>query len=704
MNRTSPGMRDTTTGVPWWAVLVALFLAAPAECYLADQTLGTYRQYDASWQYDFVMQAADGRWAGRDFIFNFGPPYQVLHGLGLVCGGDVAAVKRFWDLPAAVLVTLGLVWLLRQTGVDRAGSAALLLAWAAVMAAPGEFRGAGFKPMWPMLLVAATARAVVVPTSTWRGRWLGRALWCGAAPFGGWYSFELGPMTLLAQGGVLALIVSASLGQQVAAARQARRRAAEAAAWMAAGVFCFLAPATWSPGWRRYLMETAELSRSYQSYWAWPGETAHLLALLLAWLLAACGAGLGVWFLRRAWPAGNSTQASAMVLGASAYGMLVVRYGLTRSDLFHVWNAVAPTVCVVGLVVPAYLWGTASLVAQPLFCRGRRTGWCLVCLALLPFAASQTFRLGWLLRWGAWSRFEPRRAVAKITDPGLDEMVAAAAALPGDRLAVWPYGALVNRLAGKRNPLYSILFTEAHNASLVRGTLAGLERLDDLPVVVNRDALPLDGFPHPTRTSEIFRWLLDHYELARPPEPHCALLARVATRTCGWQERPLAIDSISLKFPEPGVATVVSEEPARASDLIRLRVRAARTSLAGWRKPGWTAVVLVLDDGRGVTRLLPVVMDGQPHDFLVSCLDLADPLFLGCFAADRAWRAPQRVVRLQLGWQALDVLSRAPATVELLEAAVLERPTARVLESPWGDEQATPGVARWLYASGPAAP
>ncbi len=699
-------------------LLAGCLAALPYQVFLGTAIVNRYRHYDTAWQVDLESQLADGRVSGRDFTFNFGPTYQALHGLGLVLPRrDMASIVRWYDLPGTLLVLAGLWYLLRASGASFELRAGLFLAWLLVVAAPGEFKATQVKPMLPLVAVWGGAFAAA---GGWFESPVCRRLWGG----GSWllapallttYSFELGMLTLAALGlGTAAALVA--LGRSAtASARAVRRGIASGWLWGGLGCFLFLAPALVAATWRRYLSESWELSQSYQTAWAYPGGPLELSLLALP-LLGALIIGPGVWWaLRRQVASGRSVDPRLVALLATlAYSAVMVRYGITRSDLFHVWAALAPGTFVAGVLLPAMglaAWQPGVAQASPGHQHRPRASsqpvaslfWLPLipaALVMIPYLLSQTFNDGWKLKAASLLRVDARPPRIVFGDPGLEAASQAARDLPGEELLVWPYGGQIGRLAGKRNPCYSILPTEAHNPSLVRGTLERLEPLAELPVLVYRQAISTDQVSVVTRTTALFGWLLEHYRLAAPPEPSYAVLKRTAGRRV-WREERLS-ESASERFhpgENRGCSIELAGDRCRASELLRVRLRAAETSLWGCRKPGYTLVALRLEGGRTVVRPLPLPMDGLSHDYLVSAVDLDNPLFLTHFAPKRGWRSRERVESVQVGWQPMDPLSRKPVEIELQELVVLRPERPEWLETGLGQQNRS-DVQRWCYADG----
>lgn len=707
-----------------WLLFVGglALLALPYGVFPREQVVGRFREYDLAWQVDLVGQLADGRWSGRDFSFNFGVTHQLAHALGLALPpGDMASVMRWYDLPGTLLVLVALWGVLATSGAALRERAMLFAAWLACLAVPGEFKATAIKPMLALAPVIAGGLAVGgawPELPGWR-RLVGWASWLVAPAVLSNYSFELGILTLAALGLGAAVTAAITLGWSGPAARGLRLRAVGGLIWGLIGAAAFLAPGAVSPTWRRYLVESWALSQSYQTAWAWPGRPAELLLLGLPLAGAVVVGVCVVRELRRQLVADEPSDPRLVALGTAAlFAASLVRYGITRSDLFHLWPALAPGTFLAGVWLPGYLLARRQANAvraappidavapapggSPATIPGTWQPWALALAVMLPYVLTSTWRAGWQLKLAALAQFDPRPARIEFADAGWEAACRAAAQLAGDELLVWPYGGQINRWASKGNPCYSILPTEAHNHYLVQGTLNRLEAAPDTPVLVYRQAIAADGISNLVRTSSLVGWLLEHRQLAGEPEASHALLRRRPSSN-PWEITPLVEPATSPQFVPGGgraLALPLTIREARASDLIRLRLRASRTSLWGCRKPGHTVVVLVVAGAEPVYRPVPLPMDGEPHEYLLSAIDLEHPLFLTHWSPNRAWRSRERLGAIQVGWQAMDALSRAPAQITL-EAAEVLRPVGREWLETSLAEATRPEVARWCYAGGP---
>lgn len=105
------------------AVVVAgMLLAIPPRTFSALQGIGSdFNFLDGSWQLDLPARLAHNQRAGRDFLFTYGPLYQLTHALGvLLSPGDLACLIRWHGFVECVAV-MGCVWLLlSMTGASLA--------------------------------------------------------------------------------------------------------------------------------------------------------------------------------------------------------------------------------------------------------------------------------------------------------------------------------------------------------------------------------------------------------------------------------------------------------------------------------------------------------------------------------------------------------------------------------------------------------
>lgn len=704
-------------------LLLAVFLTVPWDFYSDIQIIDNARLVDGSWQNDIPGQLAHGRLLGRDFIFTYGPLYQWLHAAGLVIPpGNAASVIRWHGVPATA-ITILLLWLaLALTGAGWVWRAVTFLAWVLIVAAPAAFHGAFFKPMGGLALgviagyllahsaAARPARGVVPATFV---------LWGLTAPALTSYSFEFGVFALLALVAAAVVLSVSTWGTSSAEAARLRRRAVTAAAVAIAGAALFVGLIELPTAWQGYLRHQLEIARGYSLTMARAATIAQwgsLLALaVLLMVLAAWLARRGRQWLSRT---GRIDRPGVALFCGAAFCLVFLRYGLTRSDWLHWWGATAPSIYLLGILLPAYLvaqiqidtpraedelpaWRSVWQGGLP-----RRAAVVVVigCLAIfvVSFLPSQTFSECWSRRWNMLcvATFAPARLAVDPRRELIPEGVARAMALPEQTLYVWPYEAIFGHAAGKVNPAYTVQSLVAHTERLEQATIEQLEAFEDAPVLVCRTSRPVDDVSNMTRTPRIFRYLLEQYELAEPPTEHVALLRRAPLERV-WSVEPALEVAEPIAFrPGGGRGVKVRLDDVRLSDLLIVRLRVAPTRMWGIGKPGHLLLIFEREGAPPVIRRVLVPPDGQPHDVLASGMDIADPLFMTHFAPDRQWRSTERVGSLAIVWQPIDVLTMRPDEIALEEIFTLRRDDVAVLETS-RDLESDTAVWRWCYLGEP---
>jgi hypothetical protein len=719
LRRFSPGL------VGLGAILLASLFAIAPDTYVADQVISDFRLFDRSWAYDLPTEFLAGRAVGREYIFNYGVLYQLTHATGFYLGdGDLASMVRFHEL-VETLISVTLIWLLMcATGAPLGWRLMCLAAWTVFVAAPWDFHATHLKPMLGLGLVAGAGyflgRAIERPKSLWSLAALG--LWGVSGPLLTLYSFELGILAVADLLGLSLLLLLMSFRIQQQEASRVRWMTLLVNVAIGLGVGLFVGTVSWLPAWNRYLPYTWELAVSYADAMALPGgDTQYLVLVGIGFVL------LGVIVVlirdqRALWRDSIATDgAILMLLAAAGMSGLLLRYALTRSDWSHVFRAAMPSVVVLGLLLPCWLIsravgnGTAALKPDstgrrfPLrFSRegARGAALALLLLSVVPFSLTETFGSGWSLRLTRLSQMSWAPAQVRISDesPFLIDAVQQAEQLPDPFLYVWPYEAIVNVLADKRNPAYLFHSTSAYTPRLERETIAQLEAIDDLPVMLFRNSLHADSVSNMTRVPRIFRYLLDRYELEGEPHEAFALLRRVPDQQRGWTTEtvPLShdkdsfvpVDQATLQVPLIGI---------RASDLLLLKLNAAEPNdftIPAVGKPGIFIAIFALSDGLQRQRRFLLPSDGQSHEVLISACDLDDPLFLSNFVPDRQWRSREEVLLLAIYWAPMDRLSRRPASITLEGISVLRRHAAEEREIPLSGQE-NRAVQDWFFRIAP---
>lgn len=704
-------------------LLLAIILTVPWDSYSPVQSISDFRLLDGSWQTDIPGQLAHGRLLGRDFVFTYGPLYQWMHAAGLVIPpGDAASVMRWHGVPEKI-ITITLAWLiLRLTGAPLAWRATTFLAWSLIVAAPGEFGGASFKPMGGLALGVICGYLLAHAAGPRTARGVVPAmivLWAITAPILTLYSFEFGVFAAAALVVAAVVIAASTWGFQTAESTRLRRLAIWAAAAALVGGTLFVGLTELPTAWQGFLRDQAEIARGYSLAMArgatWPRWSSLLALAVLLVVLAA-------WLVRRQRSlvdqTGRIDRPGVALFCGAMFSLVFLRYGLTRSELLHWWGATAPSMYLLGILLPAYLiaqggssaarftperpWWRAVLQGGPPDRAGAALPIGCLVVFVVPFALTPTFSTTLSLRVRALADFRlasPRLAIDQRREL-IPEAIAALAALPEKVVYIWPYEAIFGFATDKINPAYTVQSYSAHTAPLEQVTIEQLKTFADLPVLVCRTSRPVDDVPGLTRTPLIFRFLLDRFELAEPPTDQIALL-RPAPAERSWSLEPVTEIAEPFAFkPGMGRGIKVKLDDARLSDLLVVRLRAAPTPTWGIGKPGHVILLLEADDAPPVIRKVLVPPDGQFHNMLVSALGIADPLFMTKFVPDRQWRSTERVTGLAVVWQPIDVLSVRPDEIALEGVAVLRPENVEILETSV-DQQEDPAVWRWCYLGEP---
>jgi hypothetical protein len=683
--------------LPALVFLAGLVTCVPYSTYRAGQQLDiSYDNIDMAWHLGLPMSLARGEWAGRDFIFTYGPLYQLTHAFGLLTPPhDLAALLRFFWLPDT-LITLLIVWLaLRLTGAPLAWRAAGYLLWVFFfppLSMPPIYYTVeyGIKPLGGLLVPAC---AFLLPAGARRPGWATLLLCAALAPTLVLYSFDLGATVLGAIVAVVGTLFAATLRLGGGAGVEARRRALWAGAAVAAGLALFVA-ALWLAGWEGYFRYSLELASGYSAKFASAGKPAYFASLAAAVLTGLAALLLSFLRLRGALKSGDAAAArrTMALVGLAWFCLGWSRGGLMRSDYGHILMAAAPTLFLVGAFLPCYLRAEGRRLAGPAFAGA------LALMLATPYGWPHEFVLrtapsaGLVYRVGGVRRVEFKPATLEVIPENRLDEIEAARALPGRSLFAWPHEAYLNVIAGKDNPVLTVQPYAALTEVLERETVRRLKSVPDLHVFMLTTQGELSEVENLTRTSIISRYLLEGFELAAPPTEKFALLRPASGGPRVWREEELALTPRSYA-PGEGRSLAVGFEgeaarDVRASDLLLLRLRVSRTMLPGFRKPGHQTFTFVLSDGteRKQTILLP--QDGRPHEILVSAATFRDPLFVSLFSRTKVWRSQERLVGLRLGWEPVDWLSARPREITLERVALLRREGAGVLETPLeGDAQ-----------------
>jgi hypothetical protein len=687
-------------------ILIGLALSAPTQIYSSTQTIDSFYRLDGSWIIGLPASLASGEIAGRDFVFTYGPLFQLVHGLGLLIPpGDAASVLRFNYAIEVLLGVLGLWFVLRLTNAPLAWRAAAYLLWIC-WSVPFTLGGGGLKPMGGLFWVAAGGYVLATPADI-RARVSSlRSIltWALATPILILYAFDVGLITFLALIFAVAIVWLSAKSVSAANALALQRHALRCAAAALVTFILFLGALFLTKSWRYYLYDSWELASGYTLTMAMPiGRKA--LVILVA---AACVTGLLVLLtcrrLRISWREGrDASRRGVALIAAACFCLLWLRSGLSRSEAGHVVGALLPFIFLFSIFLPCCLRG-----------EGLRHTWLAVaasiCFLILPHAflgldglraaisPSQT----WIPRLRAIRHLDVEGARLEVGEQTISEASAVARTLPGDSLYVWPYEVVVNALTGKRMVNYTLQSYAATTSRLEQATVARLEATPNLPVLLMIELGPFDGVQGLTRTSPIFRFLLEHYELA---ERHRGFLVLKSRGQNGgrWQEQKLLVGDRSFTPSAGGDHSLtidLSSDPAgefRASDLLALQIRVAKTRMLGVRKPGRLSLTFFLSNGERRTQNLVVPPDGEPHSILVSASTTHDdPLFLSIFSPRRLCQSSERLTALELSWSPLDMLSARPREIRIEQVSVLRRTGAETLETPFTHEHQA-ALWDWCY-------
>jgi hypothetical protein len=656
-----------------------------------DRTFGTV---DSSWGYELPARFLRGEYVGWDFVFTYGPLYQLVHAPVFSSGrDDVASLLRFSSHTVSPqetwLTCLGLWLLLGLSGAPVGWRIPPFLLWVCF----GPVLGLCLKHMAGLAVVAGCGQLLDDRWGLTAGRrWVRRIAWAAAAPTLTLYSFDLGVVTSAALLLIGATILVGVRVVPVPPGSRVGRAAAEMMTAVVAGVAVFVLATTLAAGTRPYLADSWEMAWGYSATMAVPLFKRHLL------LIAAAAVGnlaVGA-FAARQWrhgPGPVGGNGSLGLFAAAGFSLVCLRHALTRSDDLHVLWALSPTFFTVGCLVPCY---------------ARTWGLLRSCPAWIAWGPVLVFALWAHLddlvdRIEAPIKVEWAPARYRLTHPTLRDATAVARELPGDSLYVWPFETILNLTAGKASPAYTLQSYAACTDRLEGRTVDHLRAVPDLPVVVFTDSPAIDRVENLTRTPHIFRYLLEEYVLVENRHKDFVVLRRAPTDpNRPWSEVEIA--GLAGAFAPGGNRALGLAVPAgadcRASDLLLLRLHVAKTRTFGVGKPGLLTLTLCLSNGKEISQPVLVPADGVGHDVLVSACKLNDPLFASVFLPARCWRAREGVTAVRLTWDPFDILSRRPSEVVLEGARVLRRAGVEVFETDLvrdGDK----ALWDWCFRNGP---
>lgn len=659
--------------------LLTVAIALPPATYRAEQVIAPpFALVDRSWQMELPTRLRDGEWAGRDFVYNYGPLYQILHAAGYYLPpGDLPSFLRWQHFPARALTMLSLWLALGLTGAPLAWRGAVCLVWSLIWAAPEDLVGGEFKPMalaLPIMLAGRTllSRHPAGLVATWSVTPIVALL----------YSFDLGlvsalSLCLLAFGAGIG-----SLGIATKMAQRARRNAAigTLALTLALGA---TAVALSQSGFHAYLEDSWHVVTAYSAMMTIP-LTPFLLACLVVLGLVGLGAVFIVGVRMRAALAREGAEAGTL-LGIWAWALFALvwqRYALTRSDPLHVWIAALPTLFLITALIPALpgIFGTWSVAR-----------WLSPAALMVPAILFPSPRAAWRERWERWNGEFQQSPGLRVDHAALERAANWARDCSNAFVYPWPWESIAVVLGNKRNPAYTVqsFATDEH---LELRTIQRLETTPDLAALIFREGRQggIDGVTSWSRSPLLFLYLLTHFELARPPHPHFALLQRSDPDRRKWRMVDLPLPPGGVSFTpsdQGGLSLPLPKGAVRASDLIVLRLKVDKTASLGLFKPGVLVAALTLANGTRVVEPIKVPQDGAVHTRILGFQTLADDQLFSAFVAGRWWRARECVAQLELVWTPLDSLSIRPARVTLERLSIpiraeVEELTTSILDDP----------------------
>lgn len=527
---------------------------------------------DPSWAVDMENQWLLGRVSGRDFFFTYGPLTQW-----------IAAASRLWRHNLSPID--GWIWTPVTGQVLRYVVTALLLA-----SLPGLRLGAlvaGFAFTWLMpvpwftgrqLLVALSAvllaRAITAgPRVAWR--------WGIAAALAGWlgqlFTFEVIIYTVGTWIGIaLAMLAARRLRPSVWTdqPRPWNGLASASAAWLGLQLSTEIYFRISSSTYRAfdYWIENWNIAKGYNLTMGspWLIDSAQPRRVELALLMLVC---VVVAVALRAFLRETDPRRLMAHLAFSAASLIVLKGALVRADMTHI----------VGSAVLAWLFCAIMFLDSQLSPLWRALGLAAAVVASVAFGVDT--------QWAQVVASEPGSFARKVRDaqssPPIDPAALSAEKLQGrsdfEWMLAYPFGNHMAIAASRKSLAPIIQAYSAHNAHSQRRFVEELERVfGRLQVLYGTDGglvWPIDGVPTPTRTPQIFRYLLEHYELA-PTEPILTtfhlltpraarrpLIAQtLATGPCALLEVDLQIDypaTASLGRPSALLLRVETEEGAR---------------------------------------------------------------------------------------------------------------------------------------------
>lgn len=659
-------------------VLAGMLLAIPPRSLPATQDIGEdFNALDGSWQLDLPARLARHQWAGRDFVFTYGPLYQLVHGLGvLVSPGDLASLMRWHGVLESVLV-MACVWLLlAMTGASLAWRAPTYLLWGWLcppyLASLSNYN-IGLKPIAGLTIVAACGYflGTTVGAASLRRRLGTMALWAMSAPLLFLYCFDLGILTLVAELLACVGIVAAVWRPWANVAPPALgRRALWAAGTALVGVALFGLLLS-SGAWSDYPRRAWEIISGYAMTFAYPCTGRYLVVVAGADCVALLAVTVGALRLSKRTADGSPAAAgtAAALLAGGCFCLAWSRTGLSRSDWAHLWPLLAISVLMLGGLLACYLRSQRNLAAYPL-----TAAWVAPLLLLSPLGKPAKVLASLGQRLAAVGKLEWQGASLKVDGPTIRRAAAVARRVPQQALYVWPYEAVAGLIAGKENASYTVQSYTAHTDALQDVEIRHLDARPDLPVLLFTDSWDIDEVDNISRTSTLFQYLLTHYQADGRPEDGFLLLKR-SRRAEDWETRDLSIPKCGFRpgRDEDLKIDLPSLPECRATDLFLLRIRVEKSFPWPWGKPGDLFATFSLSNGEKRVHRLLVPPDGLSHDILVSGCVPGKDFLRSAFDPRRVLCSRERALRVELRWVPMDRLSLQPPEIVLENVAILQR-------------------------------
>lgn len=660
--------------------LLGLLIALPPHVFRSQQVIGSdFNMLDGSWEVDLPMRPLKGTSTSENYVFTYGPLYQIAHTPWILgTPGDLASTIRFHAFWPTCVIAFGLWYILRRTGAALWNrSVAYLLCL--YLWSPSQFGCKAYLGMIVLALCGYHTNFTSI-SQPFRERMVSAFLWTLSAPMLMLYSFELGIVALLAQLFFLATFFLWTCYRSGGTQPEWRPVLTHGAMVLGGSLFfCAVVSSRWF--WPDYLHDSWETVRGYSATMA-----VAFISKTFLFTLAALLGGISLWIfagreVRESW---NRTAVSAQttsalgLMAAACFSLLWLRFSMTRSDMPHLRLAYMPLLFFAGLLLPCYL--------QP----RRRIITALVCLswAFAPFVYPIPINQS-LTELPSAFRADFLETHLELDEPVVREAATDLKTLTHDSVFVWPYQNIIALAAGKRIPAYTLQSYSAGTSRLEQATIDRMQSIPDLPVIYVENGWPIDGVENLTRTSLIFRYLIENYTAHEPCHSQFLTLKHTPDRASDWQTERLPGET--QRFNPASESAVYQFQTTdlkdcRASDLLLIKVRAAKTPFWGIWKPGQTYVTFELSDGEKRRQKIALPPDGESHEILVSACTVRDPLFKSLFHPQRQWRAIEKLVRLSLDWQKGDALSRTPAEITLESVSVLRCSNREIVEASLADQ------------------